>query len=62
MAIYWGRDIPALVSMISSKMVAVLLLLIKRKQFPSVLGDSDRGNNASCGDPRISGSKILCGI
>ena len=62
MAIYWGRDIPAVVSMISSKMVAMLLLLIKRKQFPSVLGDSDRGNNVSRGDPRISGSKILCGI
>ena len=57
MAVYWGRAIPALASMTSSKMVATLLLLIKRKQFPSILGDSDHGHNVSHGDPRISGSK-----
>lgn len=58
MATYWGWAIPAVVSMISSKMVAMLFLLIKRKQFPSILGDSDHGSNVSHGDPRISGSKI----
>lgn len=54
MAIYWGWAIPAVVSMISSKTVAMRFLFIKRKQFPSILGDSDHGNNVSHGDPRIS--------
>lgn len=51
MAIYCGWAIPAVVSMISSKMVAMRFLFIKRKQFPSILGDSDHGNNVSMAIP-----------
>ena len=51
-------------SMISFKMVAAFFLFIKRKQFPSILGDSDHENNVSHGNPKISGSELamLTGI
>lgn len=47
-----------MVLIISFKLAAILFLFIKRKQFSSVLGESDHGNDVSPGNHRIVGSKL----